>query len=41
MQIIFLENDKKKKKKNPPHYSGEEENVREATIILPSVFVVL
>jgi len=28
-------------KKNPPHYSGEEENVREATIFLPSVFVVL
>jgi hypothetical protein len=40
MKIIFIENDKKKKK-NPPHYSGEEENVREATIILPSVFVVL
>jgi len=41
MQIIFIENDKKKKKKNPPHYSGEEENVREGTIFLPSVFVVL
>jgi hypothetical protein len=39
MQIIFIENDKKKK--NPPHYSGEEENVREGTIFLPSVFVVL
>jgi hypothetical protein len=32
---------KKKKKKNPPHYNGEEENVREGTIFLPSVFVVL